>query len=129
MSIRQRSRNERDLYTKSNLTKKEDKVIAISGVAKELRVILDGTYLAGLWKEQLPEQLLWWISKPLDANNGLPASRPSNYRAPTWSWMSIDGAVLPGNVSRGDRWELLPSYLDASIEPLGNDSTAQIKDG
>ena len=96
-----------DLYTRSNLTRKEDKMIAISGVAKEMRVILNDTYLAGLWKEQLPYQLLWWVCRPLVADNGLPSSRPLIYRAPSWSWISIDGSVVPGNAGRSDNWELL----------------------
>lgn len=118
-----------DLYTRSSLTRKEDKLIAISGVAKEMRFILDDVYLAGLWKNQLPTQLLWFVSRPLIADNGRPSSRPDIYRSPSWSWPSIDGAVVPGNLSRNDDWDLLPTYLDASIDHLGDDSTLQVTGG
>ena len=40
-------------------------------------------YSAGLWHFDLPSQLLWSTSRPF-------SQRPKEYRAPTWSWASID---------------------------------------
>lgn len=118
-----------DLYTRSSLIKKEDKLIAISGVAKELRRILDDEYLAVLWKKQLSTQLLWFVSRPIITDNGRPSTRPHTYRAPSWSWVSIDGCVVPGNLGKSDQWDLLPIFLDASIDPPGDDSTVKVTGG
>jgi Heterokaryon incompatibility protein (HET) len=51
-----------DLYTRCDLTKASDKLIALSGIAIEFhrtRLSPDDQYLAGLWKSQLPNALLW----------------------------------------------------------------------
>lgn len=118
-----------DLYTRCNLTRKEDKLIALSGVAKEIGMIIDDEYLAGLWKRFLPNQLLWFVSHPLSADGGQPSSRPSTYRAPSWSWASIDGCVVPGNVNGNDEWDLVPTFLHASVDLLGEDTTGQVTGG
>lgn len=50
---------------------------------------LDDQYVAGLWKGDLHLSLLWYIQGEV--------SCPSEYRAPSWSWASVDGAVAyPG---------------------------------
>lgn len=115
-----------DIYTRSSLTRQEDKLIALSGVAKEMSFLLNDQYLAGLWKRNLPYQLLWSVHKPLTANRGNPCFRPQTYQAPTWSWASIDGHVVPGNHPPGQDWGLLPKLLEAHIDPVGDDPTGQI---
>ncbi|KAM0806286.1 heterokaryon incompatibility protein-domain-containing protein, partial [Usnea florida] len=74
-----------EVYSSRNLTRAEDKLVAISGLAKRVQSCLDDEYLAGLWKGSLPLDLLWyphWM-------DGCPR-RSSSYRAPTWSWASIE---------------------------------------
>lgn len=78
-------------YTASALTKTSDKLVACSALAERLSTIfpyLTGEYLAGMWKTQLHGQLLW---RSASSSN----SHASIYRAPSWSWASIDGAVHP----------------------------------
>lgn len=115
-----------DVYTRSSLTRQEDKLIALSGIAQEMTLLLNDEYLAGLWKKNLPYQLLWSITKPLTDNHGDPCFRPQEYRAPTWSWASIDGHVVPGNRTPDQDWDLLPRLLEAHINPLGDNVTGQI---
>lgn len=80
-------------YTACDLTVPSDKLIAISGIAKHVAALLKGTYVAGMWRSHLEGELLWYVEQA-----GLPGktSRPAQYRAPSWSWASIDGPVLPG---------------------------------
>lgn len=55
-------------------------------------------YLAGLWRRFLPELLMWevaWESTWRVINAHL-ARRSPCYRAPSWSWLSIDGPVDSG---------------------------------
>jgi len=79
-------------YTKCELTFQDDRLMAISAYAKSKHKEYqaqgsENKYLAGLWQSGLVDHLLW-ISKVKP-----PPPRPTNYRAPTWSWASINGPV------------------------------------
>ena len=79
-------------YCKRPLTKEEDKLIAISGIAKVFQSrMLDDAYVAGLWYNSFPLGPLWKVSDPDSI------TRPASYRAPSWSWASIDGGISPCN--------------------------------
>lgn len=52
----------------SGLTKGADKLIALSGIAKEMRSLLDDNYVAGLWEQNLAFDLLWYIEKGRQVN-------------------------------------------------------------
>ncbi|KAG8528312.1 uncharacterized protein KY384_007229 [Bacidia gigantensis] len=81
-------------YTQSNLTRSTDKVIALAGIAAEMALIWKDEYLAGLWRSCLPEQLLWKVSlESAGTGKDSYARRASYPRAPSWSWLSIDGPV------------------------------------
>ena len=69
-------------YTKSALTREEDKLVAIQGTAKSLRPIPDDDYLAGLWRKSLTYDLLWQVKHGSNANPRF-IYRPMKYRAPT----------------------------------------------
>jgi hypothetical protein len=75
-------------YTKGELTKSEDKLVAVSGIAGEMYKHLENKdeYVAGLWKRYLIPGLLWEV----DTTSLSRKSRPNNYRAPSWSWASVD---------------------------------------
>ncbi len=118
-----------DAYTRSAMTREEDKLIALSGFAKGMELVLKDRYLAGLWERYLGHQLLWWVSRPMSANNGNPCSRPNKYRAPSWSWASINGNVIPGGGGRDSEWKFMPSLLEAYITAVGNDTTGQVANG
>ena len=76
-------------YTARTLTYNSDRLAALSGYAKLLGSKRPyDEYLAGLWRSELPAQLLWYRS--LKSTLHL---RPFSYIAPSWSWASIDGAV------------------------------------
>lgn len=117
-----------DIYTRSSLARSEDKLIAVSGLVKEISSILNGSYVAGLWKNRFAIQLLWSVFKPNTANNGTPLFRPETYRAPSWSWASIDGHVVTGNRDPND-WRSLSTILEGYIIPVGADSTGQVSNG
>ncbi|KAE9378992.1 hypothetical protein N431DRAFT_525909 [Stipitochalara longipes BDJ] len=82
-------------YTCREMTDVEDKLPALSGLAAEFGRPLDDEYLAGLWKSTLPYSLLWYqVSER-------PTSPSSTYRAPLWSWASIDGRIRFETPTRG----------------------------
>ncbi|KAK4032845.1 heterokaryon incompatibility protein-domain-containing protein [Parachaetomium inaequale] len=80
-------------YTACVLTIASDKLIAISGIAKHVAALLQDDYVAGMWRRHLEGELIWYTEK-----SSLPGkmTRPAKYRAPSWSWASIDGPVRPG---------------------------------
>ena len=110
-------------YSATSLTKGEDRLVAISGIAKRMQALLDDVYLAGLWRKDLASQLLWFV----DSLAGLALPRPRPYRAPSWSWASVDGQVVGGDYRENDG--ILITVLDVGVTPVGTDSTGQIKDG
>jgi hypothetical protein len=76
-------------YSNRMMTVPVDKLIAISGIANEFQKVLDDEYLAGLWKGDLLFELLW--SRTKQKKDIKP--RPTGYRAPSWSWASVDSKV------------------------------------
>ncbi|KAK1486173.1 heterokaryon incompatibility protein [Colletotrichum abscissum] len=78
-------------YTAQHLTKGEDKLIAVQALAKAMEEAVDDCYVAGLWESRLVEDLLWVCSAPGERAT---YSRQTTWRAPTWSWASIDGGAV-----------------------------------
>ncbi|KAM0438516.1 hypothetical protein ACHAPT_001265, partial [Fusarium lateritium] len=117
-------------YSRSELTLAEDKLVALSGVAKLFRQAFGDRYLAGLWWSPLA-RLLCWSRDTFEDNEA--RVRP-DYRAPSWSWASVDGPIhFYHPMLAMLRTLLLEEYLveivDASVVPLGSDETAQVRDG
>ncbi|PMD52702.1 HET-domain-containing protein, partial [Hyaloscypha bicolor E] len=81
-----------DNYMTCGLTKMEDKLVAISGLAKRISKLVNDDYLAGLWRSTLPTSLVWEVSNCIQSD-GTTSSRPPQYRAPTWSWASVEGMI------------------------------------
>jgi len=73
-------------YTACDLTYATDKLVAISGVAKRFEYLLDDVYLAGHSKRTIIKELCW--EYPMFAQ---PCRQLGSYRAPSWSWASVDG--------------------------------------
>ncbi|KAI3320521.1 hypothetical protein HD806DRAFT_506649 [Xylariaceae sp. AK1471] len=74
-------------YTKRKMTYNTDKLPAISGIAECLAQQTKDFYVAGLWKSHLPLGLLWASAQPHLQSNS------QEYRAPSWSWASLEGQV------------------------------------
>ena len=89
-STRQRWHALLSRYTETSLTYPEkDKLVALAGIARSFASMLDSAYVAGCFVTNLPLDLLWACA---DSAPGRPSAR-STYRAPTWSWASVDGFV------------------------------------
>lgn len=77
-------------YSNRDLTQPGDKLSAISGLASFVLTqagLGAESYLAGLWREDLVEGLLWYVSSARPSRSSAP------YIAPTWSWASITGSI------------------------------------
>jgi hypothetical protein len=81
-------------FSRRKLTFSKDKLPALGGIANEFSRYWQTDYLAGLWRHQLREHLAWFVSV-VGPHSGSPnTSRPSEFRAPSWSWASVDGDKL-----------------------------------
>lgn len=109
-------------YSKTNLTYPSDRLPALSGVASRQQAVTGGHYLAGMWRERLHEQLLWRI-----VSSSRRRARPP-WRAPTWSWTSVDGIVEIGSFFM-DGSRLYTTLLDAWTKPAGPDPFGAVTGG
>ncbi|KAE9381644.1 HET-domain-containing protein [Stipitochalara longipes BDJ] len=114
------------LYTDAILTRAEDKLVAISGVAKQILKKSNDVYFAGLWRNNFTMSLLWYLQSPQ-------RSISTEYRAPSWSWASVDGRVE--FLVKRPRLGYTTTAV-SSIQTIGTtgidgkrSSTGQIKDG
>jgi hypothetical protein len=82
-------------YTHRSLTNPNDRAIAILGLAQYLSRPIHHEhkpiYLAGLWEQDLTKSLLWYVRLAAD-------TRPLITRAPTWSWLSVQGGIVNDSV-------------------------------
>ena len=111
-------------YSFCGLTYMSDKLAAISGIAKLVRHSFGVEYCAGLWNQDLEYQLLW------TGRTSGPRYPPSTYRAPTWSWASMDGGVKLRGYGRGSGGQkLVAAICDCHIETQTGDNTVGIIEG
>lgn len=105
-------------YSKRNLSYPADKLIAFSAVAKT--VARPGRYLAGLWETDFPNNLMWkvfHIWTPILGDQDLRTFRPLEYRAPSWSWASVDGHVtIDSLATEGNAPQIACEVLDCQVE-------------
>lgn len=109
-------------YTNADLTYTRDKLLALAGVARKVHSRNGCQYLAGLWRDDRVEAQLCWSC-------GEPKKRPTEWRAPTWSWASIDGPISYMAVQEGIFDDRYAHVTDATISPLGEDPFGQLLDG
>jgi hypothetical protein len=111
-------------YSKTILTNPNDKLIALSGIVKPFAYLLNDQYLVGMWRKRLEHQLVW--STVASAESEI-STRPLVYRAPSWSWASID---RPVDLSE-ERYhrEVLIRVKDVQITYATDDNTGRVTGG
>ncbi|KAH7304081.1 heterokaryon incompatibility protein-domain-containing protein [Stachybotrys elegans] len=77
-------------FFQRKLTFEKDKLPAISSIAELFQHKVGGTCIAGMWLEAIGQLLAWKLPHFHDV---VQPTRPSNWRAPSWSYMSIDGPI------------------------------------
>ncbi|OTA67903.1 HET-domain-containing protein [Hypoxylon sp. EC38] len=109
-------------YCQRNLTVPTDKLPAIQSVAAEITAVTGREYIpyAGMWLHNLKSELLWYISGFTNI------SRPPQWRAPSWSWASIEGNLVFWQRSFRNTSSSLPGSLLYNLcrhpfEVLGTD--------
>jgi hypothetical protein len=102
------------LYSRGRLTCSSDKLVAISGIARVIQERSKDQYLAGLWRRQMEIQLCWFAYINWQA-------RPKAYRAPSWSWASVDSACYYPETLQYATLQAHAHVLDAHVVPSGRD--------
>jgi hypothetical protein len=77
-------------YSRRKLTKPSDRLPACAALAENFAHIMGWSasdYLAGLWRNDIEAQLLWY--RP---DNSIVSTSQRSY-SPTWSWATINGPV------------------------------------
>lgn len=122
-------------YTRCNLTISKDKLVAISGIVKRLQPFFKTDYLAGLWRDDLLEQLLWHVESYDGERRDLAGEQRPEYRAPSWSWASIDAPIgprpnpIPGVIRLVTTEVHMATIIEAHVTPVTEDATGQIANG
>ena len=106
-------------YTNRKSTFPEDKLPALSGVARSIHNITNSEYFAGLWMDNFLMDLCWARSL-LPREWEPPYVLPLSYRAPSFSWASVDGNVFYSEESFYDKWTWHASTLGKSLNLSGN---------
>ncbi|KAJ4267702.1 hypothetical protein NW762_003816 [Fusarium torreyae] len=111
------------------LTFESDRLVAFAGIAALYQSYADiptNSYLAGIWRQALLQDLLWAIT---DGRKVIP---PQQYRAPSWSWASVEpaqaGKFLIGNRDLNEDldeleepWVPTATVLDVSVTAAGSE--------
>lgn len=77
-----------DMYQKREVTRAEDRLPAIGGLAAHFAQKLSAKYMAGLWEDDFQRGLLWYRSTAVPSD--------LNLKAPSWSWARLNGGVRYG---------------------------------
>ncbi|KAF4483684.1 hypothetical protein CGGC5_v007071 [Colletotrichum fructicola Nara gc5] len=109
-------------YSECHFTRPEDRLNAFSGVANLFQEATGYRYLAGMWEEELLHQLCWTATEP-----GPRLS--TKYRAPSWSWASIDGPVYIRGPNAKKAIDFFVRVEDVGMITKGADPTLNVVDG
>ncbi|KAH7153703.1 heterokaryon incompatibility protein-domain-containing protein [Fusarium sp. MPI-SDFR-AT-0072] len=86
-----------EAYSNCTLTRKQDKLIAISGLAKSLSKKSGHTYFSGIWIEHWIQDLLWFPNMRIvytadEATKTMPLG--DNLGAPSWLWAGFPSDII-----------------------------------
>jgi hypothetical protein len=119
-----------------------DKLNAVAGIASSpsFSGVLGPQYFAGIWQHNLARQLTWRTSGGYRTyfQKDTSIRRPVQYRAPSWSWASIEGGVVWFNFSFDNEDESAPEVVceiaacstapkSAELNPFGEVLSAHLK--
>ncbi|KAK3949504.1 heterokaryon incompatibility protein-domain-containing protein [Pseudoneurospora amorphoporcata] len=137
-------------YTRRELTYEKDLFPAISGLAREMSVaraaraardadedmVKETVYFAGLWKDSLVRDLCWKVGFENTATDDKDevkrikawTDRALEWRAPTWSWGSVNAPVkfLGQRYDTKDFLKPLCEVLDVSCTAAGSDEMGEL---
>ena len=113
-------------YSSRRLTYTKDKLPAIAGLADRFQQQTGYQYLAGVWKETLPIDLIWssWGWEEADRP-------PRILEGPSWSWTSIDGGIafIMETITPGVPVNVHAKVNDVHCNVLGRNPLGEVTKG
>jgi hypothetical protein len=113
-----------NLYSRGRLSYTSDKLLAVSGLAKQYMTrnrLRETDYVVGLWRPHLPRSLLWRTDK---------GKRPVKFRAPTWAWASIEGDITYPETAQSSKetcLEIIDTEVKHKADVFGQVESAKLK--
>ncbi|KAL3431738.1 heterokaryon incompatibility protein-domain-containing protein [Aspergillus tetrazonus] len=80
-------------FSKRMISVSSDRFPAIGAIASEISELTGSGYMAGLWEQNMLHDLMW-STKATEW-----ACRPPEWRAPSWSWASVDSTITYCNIT------------------------------
>jgi Heterokaryon incompatibility protein (HET) len=122
-----------EAYSRRQLTQHIDKLPALSGIANAISAVREGdVYLAGLWKNSLLFDLTWRTEQGKWDDGDVKIMKPSDYRAPSWSWASIDGPIEHKYcLENAESGHVTAAFdiLEGKVVPMGHNPFGQVRHG
>ncbi|KAH8723805.1 heterokaryon incompatibility protein-domain-containing protein [Phaeosphaeriaceae sp. PMI808] len=97
-------------YSSRTASLYRDKLPALAAVAERFAPFL-GKYYAGIWSYDMIQQLVWYW-----ADEGTKNLNSNTYRAPSWSWASVDGTIGFNGFSMQDN-QAICALISTKIVP------------
>jgi hypothetical protein len=128
-------------YSRRNYTKDTDILPALGGVARAFADLTKDNYCAGMWESELLQSICWWrqgvlldkAKKRLYEPPNMDFTKPSAYRAPSWSWAGINGgrvAMFNNAIQDAIPIKNIATPIKVHLEPLeGGDEFGQLQSG
>ncbi|KAJ9662318.1 hypothetical protein H2198_001452 [Neophaeococcomyces mojaviensis] len=109
-------------YSRADFSRFQDRLIALSSVARAVQPVVKSKYLAGLWSNDLIRGLEWYVYRP--------DTVPRGGKAPTWSWASVTGAIDFSALGLNTLHDKLVDVLDVELLPMqGMDVYGDLQQG
>ncbi|KAK2595484.1 hypothetical protein QQS21_006824 [Conoideocrella luteorostrata] len=83
-----RWKNVIEQYSDRTLTYPTDKLVALEGLRVQLQSIYGCGYLHGMWKDSMPDHLLWQVTRKIKEIGATDA-----LKLPSWSWAHVSCGV------------------------------------
>lgn len=122
-------------FANTRLTVVTDRVVALAGLAKLWKSLLQDTYWVGMWKKTIHHDLVWevpirkWRRVWLENEE----SKLSQYRAPSWSWLSVEGTTYLSQSLQDQggavAFEYVYQVVDVQIKHPTDDVTGPVQHG
>ena len=115
-------------YSMRSLSDNLDKLPAISGIANTIQRRTKSQYIAGIWMDNAISDLCW--CRATVAMEGIPPhTAPSTYRAPSFSWASIDGYVYFIHNNSSASFSPKTIVLNATVNVIGHNPYGRVRSG
>jgi hypothetical protein len=84
------------------MAKENGRLPAIAGLARVMQPPSGAAYMAGLRRDTLAEELLWYPASDNKRSEDNDLRAPSRWRDPPWTWAALNGAVRFGSYFEED---------------------------